>query len=268
MSSIVMFFINNWFVLILVFIFGLLCSKKIRKLTKKIKNKYSQKMQIIQKYCNFVFIFLLLLLITYTLVFKFLNNNNLPIYISIINHVSALTFAIFIGYFSFIQILENKIEKLNSEAFLNMKSKNFSRAQKLYENILTINPSHSDALKNLLELYCIQKDFKNFKQKINLFKVEEKKDVLIKHYLLFIKRFFEGNDGKAERIIKKSIKFKKSFNDPSKFNNFWDFRDILQCDNYKQLTPIRKNIFDGYINYLSGKLNTDEIEKFEVEYSK
>lgn len=217
----------------------------------------------IRKYWVFVIIFSVLVITSYIFIFiKSPNNNWLNTNLTVLGQISALVFAIFVGYFAFLQVVENRIGKLKEEGFRYFKEKAYSRAIKNYEEIHSIDAKNFNNLAELLELYLIQKDFEKFNKKILLLEEDilDKRDNLIFLYLQIIAELIKEHIAEGKEKILLMIEFQKKNRD-TRIN--WDFSDIKMCPAYNTLTGDTKKYFDNTVKYLTVGMGEEEKTKFE-----
>jgi tetratricopeptide (TPR) repeat protein len=186
------------------------------------------------------------------------------IYASILGQILTLIFAIFVGYFAFLQVVEGRLDKLEERAYFELKQRSYRRATQYYEEAYIINPKDSSVLSNLLELYLILEDYNNFDEKINQLQrisIEEKEKVALL-YLQVAEFLLKQHLHEAKEEIKKLVQFIEKH--PMALNHFnWNFSDIQDSEVYKRINGESKTIFDNLIKYVSRKLSNEQKNNFE-----
>lgn len=245
------------------FILGVLLTILLRRKVNELYKSFVSVTPVIRKYWVFIIVFCLLVLAPYILIFiKSPNNDWLDTNLTVLGQISALIFAIFVGYFAFLQVVENRIGKLKEEGFRYFKEKAYSRAIKIYEEVYSIDIRNFNNLAELLELYLIQKDFEKFNRKITLLEkgILDKRDKLILFYLQIMAELLKEHISEAKEKILITTEFQKQNRD---VRISWDFSDIKMCPAYSLLAGDTKKYFDNTIKYLTALLNEEERTKFE-----
>jgi len=248
---------------LIVFILGIILAVVLIKPFQKAYKSFFSKAPIIRRYWSFVVPFTMFIVIIYWLVLKYSAIENTQNYLSIAGQLSALIFAIFIGYFAFLQLVENRIGGLKMEGFNYFKRKSYARAIKTYEEILAIDTKNFYSLSEIMELYLIQKDFRKFDEKNYLLdkNVLDRNDFLIIFYLRISRHLLKQHLEEAKEELKKLVDFRKANRDATMI---WDFSDIKNSPAYIGMPGGEaKNIFDNMVRYLYGGFSPEEKEKFE-----
>ena len=208
-------------------------------------------------------IFSLLTTGVYVLVLLFAPVSELNTYINIVGQVTALVFAIFVGYFAFLQVIENRIDKLQDEGYTHFKAKDYSRATKIYEQVFSINTKNFSALSNLLELYLCQRDFEKVKSKLNFLEKStlDQRDHLVVFYIKIASFILQEYPAEAKTVIIKLIDFKK--NNRSLVIN-WQFNDIKQSPAYTSIEENFQKLFNNVTLYLQNGFSPEDLDKFEA----
>ena len=250
--------------------FGLLCACVGYLLLPKFFGglyKLAKKPAIIKKYWYFVIPFSFVAVATYWLVLSiYINDQKLDIYINILNHASGLTFAIFVGYFSFLAVNQSRVDKLKVEAIQYLAHKDYTRAIKNFEEVASSEPNDFQNLANLLEGYLITKDFKSFDNSKDHFKkliFSKDKDHLVYHYLMILSYLLKGHVVDADRHIAELINFKTQNQDTTVT---WHFGDLTTSKVYT--TDLKdgtesKSKLNNVLDYLQGKMDQGKADRFE-----
>lgn len=256
--------IQNWHLFLITLIVGVVLALFLKEKFIGIYKRFTSVAPTIRKYWFFVVVFCFIVVISYILIFiKSDNNEQLNTNLTILGQVSALIFAIFVGYFAFLQVVENRIGKLKEDGFRYFKEKAYSRATKIYEEVHSIDTTNFNNLAELLELYIIQKDFEKFNKKIVVLEgnILDKKDKLILLYLQIIFELIKEHISEAKEKIALLVEFQK-LNRDVRIN--WDFSDIKMCSVYLSLgNSDTKKYFDNSIKYLIQGMSEEEKIKFE-----
>lgn len=212
--------------------------------------RFKSKTPTIRKYWIFVVLFLISISVAYILVFKLSSNKeSLNISINILGQIASLIFAIFVGYFAFLQVIENRVDKLKEDGLRHFKERAYPRATKIYEEIHSISPGNFNILADLLELYLIQRDFDKFDKKITLLEKEslDKKDDLMVLYLKIAKNLVKEHIADVRNDIDALVELRRKHKG---ILIGWDFNDIKTSECYPK-TGDAKLIFDNLISYLT-----------------
>ncbi len=256
---------HYWYIIILVFILGVISILFYQKIVTPFFNRLKQKAQLIKKYWTFVFIFVIVSILIYALILVYIPTGNQSLTISIYNNVLALVFAIFVGYFAFLQVVENRRDKLREEAdrYLQIE-KNYPRAIDIYEKCLAINADDFDAWANLLELYLITGRYDTYNEKINIAKDKKKysENELVYLYLLFANDLMKEDIGNAKRHIGEIVTYVRD--NPSSLSQFrWGFEEVKSSAKFISLNINTKKMYTNLADYLLRTMSSDRKTKFE-----
>lgn len=259
------FFQRNYYLLVIVaFFLGIIIPIILRNQFGDIWHKFKMWTPIIKSYWIFVIIFTISIVIAYTLIFKLSQPNNLSVHLTVLGQISALIFAIFVGYFAFLQVSINRFEKLEKDAYNYFKSEDIKTAIVYYEQALSLQPKDFKTLGNLMEAYLIDGQYDKFDAKLPLLNkctLEEYQKISI-CYLEIAKFLLQKRIGEGQDKIKECIEMIK--NNPDLLRkNVWDFSDMQKSELYKKLSGEVKTTFDNFIKYLEKQM--DEKQKFEFE---
>ena len=258
-----MFLLDYWYLFLIVFLIGIISTLVLKKPIKDLYKDFVSRTPIIRRYWSFVLIFCVILLVTYLLVFKYSPKSEIEIYLNVISPVATLVFAIFIGYFAFLQLVESRMTTLKQEGFNYLKQKGYARAVKIYEQVASIDVKNFYNMAELLEIYLFQKDFTKFDEKISLLRKNtlDERDSLILFYLKISRYLLKENLLEAKEEINKLIIFSKK---NPRFFNIWDFSDMRSSATYTNLSDGEvKKILDNLIQYLSASMSPENKTKFE-----
>lgn len=238
---------------------GLLLATPTRNLLKN----FRARAPIIKKYWAFVIPFLIVLTVGYVLIFRHSSEQSLANNLTLVGQISGLIFAVFVGYFAFLQVVEYRRDKLKDEGFRYIKAKSYNKAVKNYTQVCSITSDNFEDWAVLLELYVIQKNFISFDEKISTLKKNQldSTDHLVTHYLIASRYLFDENLPPARNEIINAINYEKS--NPTINPYFWDYSDIKTCEAYTKLTGDPKKIFDNFIAYLTNGLTPENKIRFE-----
>ena len=230
-------------------------------LIKKKWKEFFNKTTLIKKYWKFVISFLVISILSGVIIYLYTEDiiNNLILLIQIL----TLIFAIFVGYFAFQQVAENRLDKLKERGYEHLRRQQYLRAVNFFKEAFLINPKDFDMLANLLECYVIIQDNKSFNEKKELAKkiIIEDREKMIFYYLKSTSYLIKQDLGKAKKEIAECINFIKSSN-LSLFSS-WSFSDIEGSDSYKNLQGESRKILDNFIIYLQGRLDKEKKKEFE-----
>lgn len=256
--------LNFWYLFLLVFFLGVFFAVTFAQPFKKLCRDFISKAPIIRKYWSFVIPFSLILGIIYFLIFKYVAQSDISNYLSLVGQIAALVFAIFVGYFAFLQLVESRVTNLKQKGYEYFKKRAYTRAIGIYEQVISIDTKDFYNFAELLELYLIQKDFVSFDEKIKLLEGNalDKKDYLMLFYLKISKDLLREHLAEAKEQITKLVDFKKK--DPSILVS-WDFTDIQNSPPYIALPAggEAKTIFVNLIQYLTPSMEEGNRDRFE-----
>lgn len=237
----------------------LFIQKSIRWVFKHARYKAS----FIKPYWQFSIIFAVVGVIVYLLVFWLSPESTIDVAINVTNTSLTLVFAIFVGYYAFMQVAENRVEKYKEEVQLHIHNRDYIRAALICEKVYKINPKDFWALSNLLEIRLITGEDEWF-----LAHIEELHDTVKEHweqvayyYLKIIRDLFKQHISETQASIKLLLEYIRK-NPDSLERNKWAYRDVKMCDCFKQLTGDSKKIIENVIRYLERGMNDDEKKYF------
>lgn len=252
-----------WYLVFAGIILGVVATILIQR-AKEMSEDVFRKASLIKRYWTFTIPFFVLASILYVLVFRFSPELKLQVNIEILGQMLTLIFAVFIGYFAFLQVVEGRFEKLKEQGYQSLKQKSYRRAKEYYGQAHLINPKDFSILADLTELYLITQDNVGFQNKIRLLErtVIETREKIVLFYLRATWFLLLQDLGNANRELNELSKFLKGgpelLTHPS-----WDFGDIRACPSYKNLKGDPKLILDNLIAYLERGLEDSKKRAFE-----
>ncbi len=246
---------------IIFFGIGFIFKDKIKEIFSKI---YTRAM-LVKGYWIFSIFFVISTLLTYWLIVRYSNKLNINRNISILNHMSALLFAIFVGYYAFLQVMEGKLDKYKEIAYAHLKEREYNKARQYYEKAYAVDPKDESVIVNLTELYLILNDFKKFDLKIKLIKSNgflESSDEIIYSYLKAAKYLLKQELGEAKKVIKDMVTKTKG----ESWSKIWNFHDIKDSETFKRLDGESKTIFSELIEYIQDATGVEKRKAFEEKF--
>lgn len=217
---------------------------------------------LVKGYWIFSIFFLVFIFISYFIIFKYSKEINIDRNLSILNHLSTLLFAIFVGYYAFLQIAENRIEKYAEKGMLNFRNGFYKRAKDFLEKAHQLNSKDIDISLNLGELYLITGDDKGFKRILIFLNKHTDLDFeykLSRFYLKIANYLIREELISARTELKNMILISKNRN----IKRLWNFREIKESNIYKNLDGESKMIFENLIKYLENNLSQCDKKCFE-----
>lgn len=258
--------------IILILLIGLGLGVVFKDLFLKIFRKIKSFWVVVPGFWWTVLILIILSTVSYVVIFQLsINEISLDRNISMANTIITLVFAIFIGYYAFLQVAENRAER-NLEQGKNLLSQNspqFVKAMYYYELAMKFKLNDFSSVAELLEIYLANNETEKF---TDLFKkiqnkkyqsIIDKYDNLIIFYLKIAKECFEGNVSKAKNIISEAIKYVQ--HNPNSINpTLWNFRELKTSEPYKNLevNSDRKKYIDNFILFITNQLDQSKKERF------
>lgn len=247
--------------IIVAFVSGMTLKEKLLKITKRVKSKT----RVIRDYWIFVVIFTCVSAILYFVLFKwFIETEHIELYLSTLNTILGLIFAIFVGYFAFLQVVESRVDRIILEADELVDRGQLKRAILKYEEVLKMCKDNFGANSNLAELYLIEeKD--EFSGQMELLEsiLTEPREFLVYYYLKAANFLLKQELGEAKKIVKKIVDFVN--NEPTALSKFnWRFHELKDSKIYKELPKGEaKKIMDNLIEYLLKALSDSNRISFE-----
>lgn len=233
-------------------------------LSKGIAKKISSRVRLVKTYWRFLIPFLLLVFISYIGVFKFLPREFWEFGLDMIGQISALIFAVFVGWYAFIQVIEGRVEKWKQQAHQYFIEGSYTRARDLYEKSFAIDPDDFTNTAELMELYIVTDNERDFDTNLPaLFSsaVEDDEKVVL-HYLKITKHLLREDLGAARANIADCVKFVQE--NPGYHQKFtWGFDDLQKSGRYKSLEGDAKNMLDNTCDYVKKNMSDEVRTRFE-----
>ena len=220
---------------------------------------------LIRKYWQFVIPFTIFSAVAYILVCNYTLAENLAKNLTILGHWVTLLFAVFIGYFAFLQVEENRFDKLKELGTMYFKNSSYIRALEAYVAAASINPRDWNMLSEMLETYLAVNDYQNFDEKIILLErcTLEAREKAVLGYLKATRHLLELDIGRAKKEIAYCVKSMQECGKSS--GRFWSFKEIKESLAYQKLVGESKTIFDNLVRYLLQELDEKNRQAFEAE---
>ena len=245
------------------FVGGLLLAKPLKNINNFIYNKH----HFIRNYWILSVIFVLIAVLSYILVFRYAPPERLDTYLQILSTALTLLFAIFVGYFAFAAVVDNRFYKFKEIAAQYIDNNEYPRAIEQYEEAFKIKKNDPTLLMNLTESYLITKNDPKFLLFIPILEKEviSDREKLVCYFLKAARELLvTQNLANAKLIIEDSIKYIKE-NKNALPSFWWGFSDIKHEGYYTELRADdeAKIIFDNYVKYLSKNLSDEHKSMFE-----
>jgi len=217
---------------------------------------------------------IILSIICVTIGIKFLKISDLNEKLNFINVViqgATFLFAVIAVYFAFRQLIESRLDKLKTNAYGYLKTKNYEKAIQLWKEAFYIKEEF-DTFANLLEAYLITKSYKEFDEEIENLKkiglieklVNGYRESIIFLFLKITRHLLTENIGNAKPYLENIINLIKEKNlTLERGFLMWDFSDLKQSEAYTNLKGESIKILDNLIRYLTDSMNFEERKSFE-----
>lgn len=219
---------------------------------------------LIKTYWKFVLPYSLVVGIAYVVTILYTPDAYTDLAINVLGQVSALIFAIFVGWYAFLQVMESKIEKLGEKAHDHFQEGSYRRARELYEQVYVAHPKNFTNLAELLELYLIIEDEGDFDAKFPYLKeaAMEDDEILVTHYLRVAQALLKQDLGTGKKEIGEAIEFVATH--PRALPMFtWQFKELRESDIYERLEGEPKVTLDNFLSYLNRGLEEKQKTRFE-----
>lgn len=222
------------------------------------------KASLLKEYWKFVIPFSILGISSYLCIFSFVPSRHLSDAVNVLNFALASIFAIFVGYFSFLQVLENRFDKFKNAGRDFLKRRQYLRAIQCYEKAHQISPKDADVLGDLLEVYLIISKNEKFQKLLPTYEknIIEDRERIIYRYLIVVELLLRQYLKDACEKLKECVEFIRS-RPTSPFPLLWDFGDLKNSEVFKRLSGESKKIFENFLAYLSDKLDVEKKKRFE-----
>ncbi len=254
--------------LFLAFLLGVIVTVLIVLFVRKVsRRKVFYRLALMKNYWKLVGVFVILVALLFYFVYIFYGKeeNFYPI-LNIVAQLTPWIFAMCIGYYGYIELVENRFNNLQDRGDKALINKLYLRAINYLEEAHKIKPKDFQALANLLEMYLLLKDFEKFDLKIKSLEkiILEKTERAILFYLKILRFTLVEDLGKTRGLIKELVDFVRE-GDVVLTPSHWGFGDLQGSDVYlKELkTTGRGNILDNVVKYLNRSLSPDDRGQFE-----
>jgi|SRR5688572_10013447 len=257
------FVFDSWYLLLLAAIIGGLVVTFSRKPLFWMWRSFRDRTQLIKRYWTFVVPFTVLSVAAYTAVWIFVPVVNRDAALDVLGVAMTLIFAIFVGYFAFLQLAENRLDKLIEQGDRELYEKSYSRAIGSYEKALSIDPKNYHVLSNVLELYLMTGDSVAFEERLPRLGLNgvEHYEKLVYLYLCALKYLLIGHTIDARAAIQDAVEFVKQH--PEALDRLrWNFSDLRESKIYQDLQGESKELLTNFVRYLERGLGADR-QRFE-----
>lgn len=255
---------NLYLLVTAAFLLGIIATLTLRKPFSRVLRAFVAKVLILKRYWIFVLCFVVFTSLTYWSVLAFAPDSHRDMAINIAGQCLALIFAIFVGYFAFLQVVESRLDKLKEKALQAFKNKTYSRALQYYTEANAIDPRDHSILSNLCEVMLLLKKYSEFHDRVRLLEKVciESQEKLSLFYLRALEHLIKKRLGEAEEEISLAVNYIKA--NPKSLSLFsWDFSDLQQADVYSQMTGDPRKMLDNFIKYLNMQLDDSDRQRFE-----
>lgn len=253
--------------LILGIVFGVLIVLLASNPVRKVSRKFKQRAPLMKKYWIFVIPFVFLNAVAYMVVWRyFYDDTNFMV----LGQISALLFAVFVGYIAFNEFGESKFDKLEESSSQALNRGEFLLAIDRYEEAYAIKPTENAVLGNLLELYLIMGKYDKFDDNLPTYQKNtvEKSEILVSKYLLTLKALIREHMQEARELIAESINFVTE-NPKARETFHWRNDELKSSDSFGVMSESAQTMALNYFAYLKRQLSTDEEAMFvSGEYEK
>jgi hypothetical protein len=223
-----------------------------------------RKTALIKFYWKFVIFFALFSTLVYLGIFIVVPLTHIDTALTLVGQVLTLVFAIFVGWYAFLQVAENRIDKLEEKAGELFADGQYQRARQAYEEIYTTNPKNFTNFAGLMELLLVTGDEIEFKRLCSSFEKTciEDREKLIAKYLDILKDLLSENIKSAKSKLTRCVEFIKSH--PQSLSKLgWQFKELRDSAIYQSLEGDSKIILDNFLKYLNLELAVEQRSKFE-----
>ena len=205
--------------------------------------------------------FFALLATAYVFIFKFTEEAHHELYVNILGQTSTLVFAIFVGWYAFIEVVRSQAEKMSEKAHGYYIGGYHKRAATFFENSFNSNPHDFNNLCELLELYIISNDERGVSSKMPYLEkiaVEDNEKLIV----LFLKTahlLLKEDLGSANLLIRETINYITRDGHHNPILN-WSFKEITNSKRYKRLADDAeaKQKMNNFIKFLGNEMSEEE----------
>lgn len=255
--------IENFFISIA---FGMVCfliGSLIR--TSYIKDMI-RKASITPFYWKFVIPFVVLVCFSYVAVFIFVTEQKQEIIINLVGQMATLIFAIFVGWYAFIQVINSQAEKTIERAHEYFVSGAYERAKKLYLEAYNLKPDVFSNTAELVELYIVtDSDEDDLKSKLKQLETVALgyREKLVVFYLKTISSLLREDLGTANSHILATIRYVDEH--PTEKGIHWEFAELKNSKRFKDLKPGSEALvkINNYLKFLEKSLPAHELLRFK-----
>lgn len=223
-------------------------------LFKKARKQFRRQTQTIQSYWRFIVVYALAFCGAYILTYHFSTATWRELNISILNQVTAMIFAIFVGYYAFLQVVESRADRLLQDSDQAIAQNNPIRAQKILEEADKIRPGSYRILSNLCELYLISDNEGSFNERWPDLdrSAEDVSEKIVALQLDTLRYLLKGHLRDATAAMTRCLDFCKS---QPNWRLYWQFRELKASKPYSALKSDFKSMTDNFISYLEKNLD-------------
>jgi len=258
------FIIQYWYLLIFLFIMGIILCSFNQNYFKRLFSKFLNKAPLIRKYWIFVVLFSIIVFVLCYLIIKNLEKNDQRLYLPLVVQSATLIFAVYAGYLAFKQLMENRRDKLREDGDRYLTRKQYKRATECYLEVSKIKPNDYESLSNILEVYLLNRNLIKFVEGLpilNKLAIEDG-EKLVCSYLAAANYLLEMYNSRAREEIDDIMTLNKKNPQALEYIN-WNFEDIKKSSVYENLEGESKKILENLVRYLSKGMNAEQIKKFE-----
>lgn len=218
-----------------------------------------------------LFVSLVFLILGWIVLFKLELVSGSSDHIAVVNllvQLATLVLGVFATYYALRQLVETRFNGLDESGMQELRRNHYSRAFEKWREAFYIKPD-AVVFTNMCEALLLLGDYEKFDQYVRMSEktsfqkkgiLTEPSDRITLRYLRVARSLLEENQGEAKKHINEIVALVKEH----KLIGFaWDFIDIQQSINYQTLEGDCRTIFDNLISYLSKKMPSSIIEKFE-----
>lgn len=249
--------------IVIIVLFSIIKLKKVKEFFINLKYQANG----LKRYWIFVIPFILLYITTLVLVLYSSAPQDILNTISNLTQIFILTFAVFVGYFAFLENSENQFEKIKAEAINLGRSGKLLKAKKYYIKANRINSKEQVVLLNLIEILILIDDNTEAKRFIKFAEQLFEKDDCIddgdRTKLLFLKALlsiFNENSRTADDAIEKLVAVAKEI----EHKDIWGYQEIQKSSKFADLKGEAKVKLNNLIFYLEEKLDPEQKKAFEA----
>jgi tetratricopeptide (TPR) repeat protein len=256
--------VNDLLFIAIGIVFCLLTKNEVVKFLKS----FSRKAPVIKKYWYYATGYVIFCLLSYLLVYKFSLNESRQENINILGQALTIVFAIIAGYLAFLQVAENRVDKLVDLATEAMRRMSYNRAIEYYEQALQCDSNNNiDILMNLIEACIINEDYERAEEKLEILKIKatksrEPREWIIYLFLSAIKYLFRQHLDDANEKISDLVTYYLDKKIPFKRVG-WSYSEILSSSVFQSTNTVVQQMFLNLTQYIDGGMTSDVRKIFE-----